>query len=49
VIADASKLGKVTFARISEISAVTDVITDAAASDEDAAAIARAGVNVVRV
>lgn len=49
VIADASKLGKVTFARISEISDVTDVITDASAADEDAAAISRAGVNVIRV
>ncbi|HVH93305.1 MAG: DeoR/GlpR family DNA-binding transcription regulator [Nocardioidaceae bacterium] len=49
VIADASKLGKVTFARISGISDVTDVITDAPASHEDAAAIARAGVNVVSV
>jgi DeoR family transcriptional regulator of aga operon len=49
VIADSSKLGRVTFARISPISDVTDVITDDGAAPDDVAAIARAGVDVVTV
>jgi DeoR family transcriptional regulator, aga operon transcriptional repressor len=49
VIADSSKLGRVTFARISPISDLTDIITDAGADGENVAALARAGVNVVTV
>jgi DeoR family transcriptional regulator of aga operon len=49
VIADSSKLGKVTFARISDITDVTDVITDAPASHSEARAISRAGVHVQSV
>ncbi len=49
VIADSSKLGKVTFARISLLSDITDVITDTDARPEDVAALTRAGVHVVTV
>ena len=46
VIADSSKLGRVTFARISLLSDVTDVITDSGADPVEVAAMTRAGVRV---
>jgi DeoR family transcriptional regulator, aga operon transcriptional repressor len=49
VIADSSKLGKVTFARISPVSAVTDVVTNQDAAPDQVAALRRAGVRVVTV
>jgi DeoR family transcriptional regulator, aga operon transcriptional repressor len=49
VIADSSKLGKVTFAHISPISAVTDVVTNEDADPDQIAALQRAGVRVVSV
>jgi DeoR family transcriptional regulator of aga operon len=49
VIADSSKLGKVTFAHISPISAVTDVVTNEDAEPEQIAALERAGIRVVSV
>lgn len=49
VIADSSKLGKVTFARISPISEVHDVVTNSDADPEQLAALRRAGVRVVAV
>ena len=49
VIADSSKLGKVTFAHISPISEVTDVVTDQDADPDQIAALRRAGVRVVSV
>jgi DeoR family transcriptional regulator of aga operon len=49
VIADSSKLGKVTFARISLLSGVTDVVTDRGASAGQIEALERAGVRVTAV
>jgi DeoR family transcriptional regulator of aga operon len=49
VIADSSKLGKVTFARISLLSGVTDVVTDRGARPDQLEAIERAGVRVTAV
>ena len=49
VIADSSKLGKVTFAHISPISEVTDVVTDQDADPAQIAALRRAGVRVLSV
>jgi DeoR family transcriptional regulator of aga operon len=49
VIADSSKIGKVTFARISLLSGVSDVITDRGADPEQLAGLRRAGVQVVTV
>jgi DeoR family transcriptional regulator of aga operon len=49
VIADSSKLGKVTFARISPISEVHEVVTNDDADPEQLAALRRAGVRVVTV
>ena len=49
VIADSSKIGRVTFARISLISGVTDVVTDRGASPEQLEALERAGVRVTAV
>ena len=49
VIADSSKLGKATFARISPISAVHDVVTNVDADPEQLAALRQAGVKVVTV
>ncbi|NUR07768.1 MAG: DeoR/GlpR transcriptional regulator [Nocardioidaceae bacterium] len=46
VVADASKIGRRGFARISEIHAVHDLVTDAAAADRDVTALERAGVRV---
>jgi DeoR family transcriptional regulator of aga operon len=49
VIADSSKLGKVTFARISPASGVTDVVTNADGAPDQIAALRRAGIRVVTV
>jgi DeoR family transcriptional regulator, aga operon transcriptional repressor len=49
VIADSSKLGKVTFARISPIAGVHDVVTNDDADPQQLAALRRAGVRVVTV
>jgi DeoR family transcriptional regulator of aga operon len=49
VIADSSKLGKVTFARISPISEISDVVTNEDADPEHVAALTRAGVRVLAV
>jgi DeoR family transcriptional regulator of aga operon len=49
VIADSSKLGKVTFAHISPISEVNEVVTDKDADRDHIAALSRAGVRVVTV
>jgi DeoR family transcriptional regulator of aga operon len=49
VIADSSKLGKVTFARISLLSGVTDVVTDRGAHPDQLEALERAGVRVTAV
>jgi DeoR family transcriptional regulator of aga operon len=49
VIADSSKLGRVTFARISLLSGVTDVVTDQGAPAEQLDALRRSGVQVTAV
>jgi DeoR family transcriptional regulator of aga operon len=49
VIADSSKIGKVTFARISLLSGVSDVITDRGADPEQLDGLRRAGVRVLVV
>jgi DeoR family transcriptional regulator of aga operon len=49
VIADSSKIGRVTFARISLLSGVTDIITDRGAQPEQLEALRRAGVQVSAV
>ena len=49
VVADSSKIGKVTFARISPLSGITDLITDRAASPEALDPIRQAGVRVISV
>jgi DeoR family transcriptional regulator of aga operon len=49
VIADSSKLGKVTFAHISPISEVDDVVTDRDADPDQIVALGHAGVRVVSV
>jgi DeoR family transcriptional regulator, aga operon transcriptional repressor len=46
VVADSSKIGKVAFARICEVSAVSELITDMDADPEAAAALTEAGVRV---
>jgi DeoR family transcriptional regulator of aga operon len=46
VVADSSKIGKRGFAKISEISSASDVVTDAEASAEDVEAIERLGPTV---
>ncbi|CAI9408712.1 DeoR/GlpR family DNA-binding transcription regulator [Nocardioides sp. T2.26MG-1] len=46
VIADSSKLGLVTFARIASVDEVTDLVTDAAADAGQVAALERAGLQV---
>ncbi len=48
VVADSSKIGRRGFARISELGAATDLVTDAEAADADVAAIEREGVRVHR-
>lgn len=49
VIADSSKIGRVTFARISLLSGVTDIITDHGAQPEQLEALRRAGARVTAV
>ena len=49
VIADSSKIGRVTFARISHLSEVRDLITDTGASPEQLDRLRRAGVRVQTV
>ena len=49
VIADSSKIGRVTFARISLLSGVTDVVTDKGADPEQLEALRDAGPQVVTV
>lgn len=46
VVADSSKIGKVAFARICEVTAVTDLITDVAADADAVRALTEAGVRV---
>jgi DeoR family transcriptional regulator of aga operon len=46
VVADSSKLGKRGFARIVDVNAVSDIITDSGADAEDLAALRRAGPTV---
>lgn len=49
VIADSSKIGRVTFARISLLSGVTDLVTDAGAAPEQLEALREAGLRVTTV
>jgi DeoR family transcriptional regulator of aga operon len=49
VVADSSKIGKVAFARICEVSAVSELITDAAADSDAISALADCGVHVTLV
>jgi DeoR family transcriptional regulator of aga operon len=49
VIADSSKIGRVTFARICLLSGVTDIITDRGAHPDQLAALRRTGVHVTTV
>jgi DeoR family transcriptional regulator of aga operon len=49
VVADSTKLGRVTFARISLLSGVTDIVTDRGALPEQLAALRQAGVQVTAV
>lgn len=49
VIADSSKIGRVTFARISMLSGVSDVVTDRGAQPGQLEALQRAGVRVTAV
>jgi DeoR family transcriptional regulator, aga operon transcriptional repressor len=48
VVADSAKIGRRGFARISELSAVDDLVTDAAATDDQVAELEREGVRVHR-
>jgi DeoR family transcriptional regulator of aga operon len=48
VVADSGKIGRRGFARISELSAVDDLVTDSAATDAQVAELERAGVRVHR-
>lgn len=49
VIADRSKIGRVTFARISPLSGVTDLVTDRDADPERVRELRAAGLNVIAV
>ena len=49
VIADSSKIGQITFARISPLAGVDDVVTDRGASAEQLRGLRAAGVRVVTV
>ena len=49
MVADSSKLGRAGFARICDVEAVEQIITDDAASDEQVAEFTVAGVEVSRV
>jgi DeoR family transcriptional regulator of aga operon len=46
VVADSSKIGKVAFARICEVDAVSELITDAAADADAVRALTDCGVRV---
>jgi DeoR family transcriptional regulator of aga operon len=48
VVADHTKLGRATFARIVALAAVSDVITDADAPVAEVEALEQAGVRVLR-
>src|ERR1700689_1372856 len=49
VVADSSKIGKVAFARICEVGAVSELITDASADADAVSALTEAGVQVTLV
>jgi DeoR family transcriptional regulator of aga operon len=49
VVADSSKIGKVTFARISPVSGVDDIVTDRAATSDQVDGLRSAGVQVTTV
>jgi DeoR family transcriptional regulator of aga operon len=49
VVADSTKLGRSGFARICDVSAITTLITDAAAADEQIGPFTDAGISVLRV
>jgi DeoR family transcriptional regulator of aga operon len=49
VVADSSKIGKVAFAQICEIGAVSELITDAAADSDAVRALTDCGVQVTLV
>jgi DeoR/GlpR family transcriptional regulator of sugar metabolism len=49
VVADSSKIGKVAFARICEVGAVSELITDAAADPDAVSALTDCGVQVTLV
>jgi DeoR family transcriptional regulator of aga operon len=46
VVADSSKIGRRGFARIAEVRAADDLVTDAEARDDDVRDLERAGVRV---
>ena len=48
VVADSAKIGRRGFARISELNAVSDLVTDAEATDSDVTELERAGLRVHR-
>jgi DeoR family transcriptional regulator, aga operon transcriptional repressor len=48
VVADSAKIGRRGFARISELSAVSDLVTDSDATDTDVTELERAGLRVHR-
>ena len=49
VVADSSKIGKVAFARICEVTAVSELITDEAADADAVRALTESGVKVTLV
>jgi DeoR family transcriptional regulator, aga operon transcriptional repressor len=49
VVADSSKIGKIAFARICEVGAVSELITDAAADSNAVSALTDCGVHVTLV
>jgi DeoR family transcriptional regulator, aga operon transcriptional repressor len=49
VVADSSKIGKVAFARICDVTAVSELITDVGADRDAIRALADAGVRVTQV
>jgi DeoR family transcriptional regulator of aga operon len=46
VVADSSKLGRRGFAKIGDLSLVSDLVTDSGAADSDLEALDRAGIKV---
>jgi DeoR family transcriptional regulator, aga operon transcriptional repressor len=48
-VADSSKIGKVAFARICDVGAVSELITDASADVDAVSALTEAGVQVTLV